>query len=172
MMTEEKESQGFLETEKVYPNPGAKLITRIAILLGSIIGIVLGALLRLYAVQICEWGWDVALIATVNNFRNLGLGMIIAFSAILVVSIIVFFAGYSLEEIVLSQEGITFKRKRNSIVIQKVTDVKEASSGRILKLTGLSPEGKTLKKRISWADVGKKRWQEFKQDVRKIQSGD
>ncbi|MBA7630806.1 hypothetical protein ES703_38331 [subsurface metagenome] len=171
-MTEERESQGFLEAEKVYPNPGAKLITRIAILMGSIIGIVLGALLRLYAVQICEWLWDVALIDTVNNFRNLGLGMIIAFSVILVVSIIVVFAGYSLKEIVLSQEGITFKRKRNSIVIQKVTDVKEAGRGRILKLTGLSSEGKTLKKRVSWADVDKKRWQEFKQDIQKIQSDD
>ena len=171
-MTEERESQGFLEAEKVYPNPGAKLMTRIAILMGSIIGIVLGVLLRLYAIQICEWLWDVALIDTVNNFRYLGLGMIIAFSAIVVVFIIVFFAGYSLKEIVLSQEGITFKRKHNSIVIQKVTDVKEASRGRILKLTGLSPEGKTLKKRVSWADVGKKRWQEFKQDMQKIQSGD
>jgi len=158
--------------EKVYPNPGTKLITRIAILLGGIIGIVLGTLLRLYSVQICEWLWDVALIDTVNNFRNLGLGMIIAFSAILVVSIIVVFAGYSLEEIVLSQEGITFKRKRNSIVIQRITDMREVRGGRILKLTGLSPEGKTLKKRVSWADVGKKRWQEFKQDMQEIQSGD
>jgi len=171
-MTEEKERKDFQGEEKIYANPGTKLMTRIAILLVGIIGIVLGALLRLYAVQFCEWGWGVALTATVNNFRNLGLGMIIAFSAILVVSIIVFFAGYSLKEIVLNQEGITFKRKRNSIVIQKVTDVKEASRGRILKLTGLSPEGKTLKKKVSWADVGKKRWQEFKQDMQKIQSGD
>jgi len=171
MMTEEKESQDFQGEEKVYPNPGARPITRIAILLGGIIGVVLGALLRLYAVQICEWGWDVALRSIVNSFRYLGLGMIIVFSAILVVSIIVVFAGYSLEEIVLSQEGITFKRKRNSIVIQRITDMREVRGGRILKLTCLTPEGKTIKKKVSLADVGKKRWQEFKQDVSKIQSG-
>ena len=170
-MTEEKESQKFSGEEKVYPHPGVKLTTRIAILLGCIIGIVLGVLLRMYAVQFCEWLYDIALTSSVNNFRNLGLGMVIAFSAILVLSTIVVFAGYSLEEIVLSQEGITFKRKRNSIVIQKVTDVKETSRGRILKLTGLSPEGKTLKKRVKWADVGRKRWGEFKKDLERIKSG-
>lgn len=171
-MAEEKGSQDFQGEEKVYPNPGTKLLTRIVILLGSIIGIFIGVLFRLYAVQICEWLWDVALIDTVNNWRNLGLGMIIAFSGLLLSFPIVIFAGYSLKEIVLSQEGLTFKRKRNSIVIQKITNVKEASRGRILSLTGLSPEGKTLKKSVSQVDVGKKRWQEFKQDIQKIQSGD
>ena len=172
MMTEEKESQDFQGEEKVYPHPGVKLTTRIAILLGCIIGIVLGVLLRMYAVQFCEWLYDIALTGSVNNFRNLGLGMVIAFSACFVGYLIEIFMGYSTKEIALSQEGIVFRRqKRNSIVIQSITNVKEGSRGRVLKLTGLTPEGKTIKKKVSLADVGKKRWQEFKQDVSKIQSG-
>jgi len=171
-MTEEKESQVLLESEKVYPNPGVKPLTHIGISLGSIIGIVLGVLLRMYAVQFCEWLYDIALTSSVNNFRNLGLGMIIAFSAILVVYLISIFTGYSVKEIVLSKEGVVFRRKRNPIIIQRITGAKEASGGRVLKLTGITPEGKSVKKRVSWSDVGRKRWQEFKQDLQKIKSSE
>ena len=171
-MAEEKESQDFQGEEKVYPNPGVKPLTHIGISLGSIIGIVLGVLLRMYAVQFCEWLYDIALTSSVNNFRNLGLGMIIAFSVILVVYIISIFTGYSVKEIVLSKEGVVFRRKRNPIIIQRITGVKEASGGRVLKLTDITPEGKSVKKRVSWSNVGRKRWQEFKQDLQKIQSGD
>ena len=173
MTAEQEETQEALaEEEKVYPNPGVKPWTHIMIFLGSAIGVALGVLLRMYAVQFCEWLYDVALIVTVNNFRNLGLGMTIAFSVIPVVHLIVILAGYSVKEIALTKEGVVFRRKRNSIVIQRITGVKEASGGRVLKLTGLTPEGKTVKKRVSWADVDRKRWQEFKQDMQKIQSGD
>lgn len=99
-------------------------------------------LLRMYAVQFCEWLYDIALTSSVNNFRNLSLGIVIAFSAIFVVYLIVIFTGYSIKEIALSQEGVVFRRKRNSIVIQSIDDVKEASGGRVLKLTGLTPERK------------------------------
>ena len=173
MTTEEKESQEPWAGEKVYPHPGVKLTTHIAILLGCIIGIVLGVLLRMYAVQFCEWLYDIALTSSVNNFRNLGLGMVIAFSACFVGYLIEIFMGYSTKEIALSQEGIVLRRqKRNSIVIQSITNVKEGSRGRVLKLTGLTPEGKTIKRRLLRAEVGRKRWQEFKQDLQKIQSGD
>ena len=171
-MTEEKESQEFSGEEKVYPNPGVKPLTHIGISLGSIIGIVLGVLLRMYAVQFCEWLYDIALTSSVNNFRNLGLGMIIAFSAILVVYLISIFTGYSVKEIVLSKEGVVFRRKRNPIIIQRITGAKESSGGRVLKLTGITPEGKSVKKRVSWSDVGRKRWQEFKQDLQKIKSSE
>ncbi len=110
MMTEEKESQEFSGEEKVYPHPGVKLTTRIAILLGCIIGIVPGVLLRMYAVQFCEWLYDIALTSSVNNFRNLGLGMVIAFSACFVGYLIEIFMGYSTKEIALSQEGVVLAR--------------------------------------------------------------
>jgi len=172
MTTKEKESRDFLEAEKVYPNPGVKPMTHILYVLACVIFIVLGVLLRMYTVEFCEWLWDVALITTVNNFKNLGLGMIIVFSAILVAYLIVALSGYSIDEIALTKEGIVLRRKRSPIVIQKITDIKEASRGRVLRLTGLNPEGKTIKKRISWSHVGRKKWGEFKEDVAKIQSGD
>ena len=172
MTTEEREHQEFSGEEKVYPNPGVKLTTHIAILLGCIIFIVLGVLLRMYAVQFCEWLYDIALARSVNNFRNLGLGMVIVFSVILVVYLIWNISGYSIREIVLSKEGVIFRRKRNPIVIQRITNVKETRGGKILKLTGLTSEGKTVNKRVTWSDVGRKRWDEFKKDLEKIKSSD
>ena len=172
MITEEKESQNFQGGEKVYPNPGTKPSTHILITLASIIGIALGVLLRMYAVELCEWLFDVALISTVNNFRNLGLGMIIAFSVIFAVYLIAIIIGYSVKEIVLSEEGIIFKRKSNPIVIQRVTDMREVRGGRVVKLTGLTAEGKTVKKRVAWSDVGRERWDEFKKDLEKVKSSD
>lgn len=171
MTTEEKEGQEFSGEDKVYVNPGMKPTTHVGISLGSIIGIVLGVLLRIYAIQFCEWLYDVALANSVNNFRNLDLGMIITFSAVLVVYLIVIFTGYSVKETVLGDEGVVFRRKLNPIVIQRLTEVKEISGGRVLRLTGLTPEGKTVKKRVSWADVGRNRWGEFKKDLEKIKSG-
>lgn len=50
-------------------------------------------------------------------------------------------------EIVLSKEGVVFRRKRNPIVIQRIPNIEEVSGGRVLKLTGLTSEGKTVKRR-------------------------
>jgi len=170
-MTEEKESQEFLGEEKVYPNPGVKLTTRIAILVGCVIAIILLVLLRIYAVQIAEALYDVALRSTVDSFRLFGLAFAIIFSAILVVYLIWNISGYSIREIVLSKEGVIFRRKRNPILIQEITNIKEKRSGRILKLTGLTSEGKTVNKRVTWSDVGRKKWGEFKKDLERIKSG-
>ena len=52
-----------------------------------------------------------------------------------------------------------------------LTEVKEISDGRVLRLIGLAPEEKTVTKRISRADVGRNRWGEFKKDLEKIKSG-
>jgi len=77
--------------------------------------------------------------------------------------------GFLVNEIVLSKEGVIFRRKRRPIAIKKITGIKETSRGRVLTLTGLTSEGRTIKRRVSWADVGKKRWEEFKNDLQTIQ---
>ncbi len=171
-MTAERESQGLPETGKVYPNPGVKPLAFITLLLVGGAGIGLGVLLRIYAVEIVLVLWDVALRSVVNTFRAAGLGIALISAISIVVYFILFWGGFLVEEITLTKTRVVFKRKRNSIVIEKVTDLKEASSGRILRLTGLSPEGKTLRKRVSRADVGQRRWQQFKEGLRRIQSGD
>ena len=80
--------------------------------------------------------------------------------------------GFSVKEIALSKEGVVLRRGRKPIVIQKITSMKEMGSGTTVKLTGLTPEGKTITKRLNWSHVGRKTWEEFKQDLQKIQSSD
>jgi len=64
------------------------------------------------------------------------------------------------------------RRGRKPIVIQRITELKETRGGRIVKLTGLTPEGNTVTRRLNWSDVGRKRWEEFKEDLQKIKAGD
>jgi len=65
-----------------------------------------------------------------------------------------------------------FRRRHNPIVIQRITELKETRGGKTLKLTGLTPEGNTVTRRLSWSEVGKQRWEEFKKDLQKIKAGD
>ena len=57
------------------------------------------------------------------------------------------------------------------VIISYANRSKKISGGRVLRLTGLTPEEKIVKKRISWVDVGRNRWGEFKKDLEKIKSG-
>lgn len=172
MVGEERESQQFQAVEKVYPTVGGKLIIHILIVVGCIILAIAGLLLRIYAVQIAVALWDVALRSTVNNFRNLGLGVAIFFPGYLVVYLIWLIVGYPVKEIAFSKEGMVFRRRHNPIIIQRITELKETRGGRIVKLTGLTPEGNTVTRRLSWSEVGKKRWEEFKKDLQKIKASD
>ena len=83
MAAEESERQEPWVGEKVYPNPEEKLTTHIPTLAGCIIVVIAGVLLRIYAVQIAEWLFDIALRDTVNIIRNLGLGIAIFLGAII-----------------------------------------------------------------------------------------
>jgi hypothetical protein len=171
-MTEEKENQDFQGEEKIYPNPGVKPLTYIMVFLANGVGIGLGVLIRIYAVEIAVAIWDVALKNVVNTFRACGLGIAIIFTLSLVAYFILSLGGFLVEEIAFTKAGVVFKRRRNSIVMQRIANVKEGKRGRVLKLTGLTPEGKSVNRKVSQPDVGKKRWQEFKQDIQKIQSSD
>ena len=171
-MTEEKENQEFSTAEKVYPNPGEKLTTHIPILAGCIIIAIAGVLLRIYAIQIAIALYDVALGDIVNIIRNLGLGIAIFSGAILAFYLIRTLGGYPIKEIAISKGGVVLRRGRKPIIIQKITSMEEMRSGRILRLTGLTPEGKPVNRRLMWSDVGKKRWDEFKEDLKKIKTSD
>lgn len=78
-------------------------------------------------------------------------------------------------EIVLSKEGVCFKRRFRPITIRKVTDLKVREfRGKEINITakGLTPEGREARKRIVRKGGGdvEKRWEEFKGDLRKIKS--
>ena len=172
MVGEERGSQQFQTGEKVYPSLGGKLSIHILIVVGCLILAIAGLLLRVYAVQIAVALWDVALRSTVNNFRYFGLGVAIFFPGYLVVYLIWLIMGYPVKEIAFSKEGMLFRRRHNPIVIQRITELKETRGGKTLKLTGLTPEGNTVTRRLSWSEVGKQRWEEFKKDLQKIKAGD
>lgn len=172
MAEEERQSQGVWAGEKVYPNPGEKLTTHIPILAGCIIIAIAGVPLRIYAIQIAIALYDVALRDIVNIIRNLGLGIAIFSGAILAFYLIWTLGGFPVKEIAFSKEGVVLRRGRKPIIIQKITNMEEMRSGRILRLTGLTPEGKPVNRQLMWSDVGKKRWDEFKEDLKKIKTSD
>jgi len=78
-------------------------------------------------------------------------------------------------EIVISEEGVTFKRGSRPITIQRITDLrirKFRGRDNSLTITGLTPDGREVSKtlaRLGGEDVGK-RWEEFKEDLRKLES--
>jgi len=76
--------------------------------------------------------------------------------------------GLNIREIVIGKEGVIFNRRFRPIVMQKITDVEEKRN--VLRLTGTTPEGKTVRKPIGRGDIGKKKWDEFKEDIQKIKS--
>lgn len=136
------------------------------------VGISLGVLMMIYAVEIALAMWGVALKSVVNIIRAGGLVIAIISAIPIGVYFILFFGGFLVEEIAFTKAGVIFKRRRNSIVMQRIANVKEGSRGRGLTLTSLTPEGKSVNRSVSQGDVGKKRWQEFKKDLEKIQSTD
>jgi len=166
MTEEERENQDLRQGEKTYPNPGRKTTTVILILLLNIIGIVIGVLIRIFAVDIVGAIWDVALKSVVNTWQNAGLAISAIFSVSLILGIVLVIFG-SLVEIVFTEEGIIFKRARKTIIIKSITSMKEASRGKVLKLIGLTSEGKTVNQKVSLVDIGKNRWEEFKKDMEK-----
>jgi hypothetical protein len=73
-------------------------------------------------------------------------------------------------EIVFTGEGIFFKSRLRPVTIQKITDlkvVKFLKKERSLKIVGLTPDGKEVRRTIRKAGNVGKRWEEFKKDLQK-----
>ena len=85
-----------------------------------------------------------------------------------IVSLLDIFLGFTTRKVILSEEGVIFKRRFRPIIIQKITDLKVVEKS--LKIVGLTPEGKEVRRIIRrMGDVGK-RWEEFKKDLQKFES--
>lgn len=77
---------------------------------------------------------------------------------------------FYIEKIVFDKEGMTFQRKFRPITIREITGLEIIKRGGTegLKITGLTPDGKKIRKNI-WREGGVgKRWEEFKKDLQKI----
>ena len=152
--------------EKVYPYQERKLFAFIST------GIVLLFLFLLFFVMREAMGpapWYITLVTDIFTIILPVLAIIsFVYPAIL-------YSRFVIREIVISKGGISFKRGARPITIQKVTDLdvrkfrgKEVN----LKITGLTPDGRKIHKRIVRKGGGdvEKRWDEFKGDLQKIKS--
>ena len=82
-------------------------------------------------------------------------------------------------EIVISKEGVFFKRRLRPITIRKITNLEvikfrgkkvKVMGEEGLKITGLTSAGKKIHKTIGKTGDVSKRWEEFKKDLQKIKS--
>jgi hypothetical protein len=78
--------------------------------------------------------------------------------------------GRMMREIALADAGIVLRRRglgpwAKPITMQRISEMKEVSRGRALKLVGVTPEGRKVTKQLSKLAIGGKRWEEFKNDL-------
>lgn len=77
---------------------------------------------------------------------------------------------FYIEKIVFDEGGMTFQRKFRPITIREITGLEIIKRGGAegLKITGLTPDDRKIRKNI-WRGGGVgKRWEEFKDDLQKI----
>jgi hypothetical protein len=78
--------------------------------------------------------------------------------------------GRFMREIALTDAGIVLRRWGlgpwgRPVVIRTISEMKEVSRGRLLKLNGVTPEGRRITRQLTKQDIGGKRWEEFKSDL-------
>lgn len=122
-------------------------------------------LLYIYAVEFCIACWDMAIRETVDGIRT---GSIIMMVMTLISAISVgvfFFGGYNVHTIVVSDQGVELQRKKGSLLITRIENIVEKNPN-VLRLEGITANGKHIKKMFAGAEIGKDHWPDFKNDVR------
>ena len=185
MPTEKADSQGLEKQEKVYPT---RFQSPIFAALGSMLIIlaIIGAVVaNIYAYELAELmrgkpeappgsllhAWEVEDIEDLANvYRILSLAFIAFCSVILLLMAILASLGRFVREIALTDAGIVLRRWGlgpwgRPVVIRTISEMKEVSRGRLLKLNGVTPEGRRITRQLTKQDIGGKRWEEFKNDL-------
>ena len=185
MPREEAGTQGLEKQEKVY---SMRFQSPIFVALAGmllILAIIGSVLWNVYAYEIAELmrgepeappgsllhAWEVGNIEDFANvIRTASLAFIALCSAILLLMAILASLGRYMREIALTDAGIVLRRWGlgpwgRPVVIRTISEMKEVSRGRLLKLDGVTPEGRRITRRLTEKDTGKKRWEEFKNDL-------
>jgi len=182
---EKADSQGLEKQEKVYPmrfqSPiGVALASMVLIL--AIIGTVVA---NMYAYELAELmrgkpeappgsllhAWEVEDIEDLaDGFRIGSLVLIALWSVTLLAVAILTSTGRLIREVALSDAGVVLSRLGlgpwgRPIVIRTISEMKEVSRGRVLKLDGVTPEGRRVTRQLTKQEIGGKRWEEFKNDL-------
>jgi len=182
---EKADSQGLEKQEKVYPmrfqSPIFAVVASMLIIL-AIIGVVVA---NIYAYELAELIrgkpeappgslFHAAEVEDIEDladgFRIGSLVLIALWSVILLLMVILASAGRYMREIALTDAGIVLRRWGlgpwgRPVVIRTISEMKEVSRGRLLKLDGVTPEGRRVTRQLTKQDIGGKRWEEFKNDL-------
>jgi len=182
---EEGGSQGLEKQEKVYP---MRFQSPIFVALAGmllILAIIGSVLWNVYAYEVAELmrgepeappgsllhAWEVEDIEDLANvFRIASLGLVAIWSVTLLLVAILTSTGRLIREVALSDAGVVLSRLGlgpwgRPIVIRTISEMKEVSRGRVLKLDGVTPEGRRVTRQLTKQEIGGKRWEEFKNDL-------
>jgi hypothetical protein len=182
---EEGGSQGLEKQDKVYPMRfQSPIFVALAIML-LILGIIGAVVANIYAYDLAELmrgkpeappgsllhAWEVEDIEDLADlFRTASLAFIALWSVILLLMAILTSTGRMIREIALSDAGVELSRLGlgpwgRPIVIHRISEMKEVRRGRVLKLAGVTPEGRRVTRQLTKQEIGGKRWEEFKNDL-------
>lgn len=185
MAREEADSQGLEKQEKVYPMRFQSPIFA-ALVSMLIILVIIGALVaNMYAYELAElwrgkpeappgslWhAWEVEDIEDqANVIRISSLALSAVCSVLVLLMAILASAGRFMREIALTDAGIVLRRWGlgpwgRPVVIRTISEMKEVSRVGLLKLVGVTPEGRRVTRQLNRQDIGGKRWEEFKNDL-------
>gem|GEM_PF-2608950 len=185
MAREEADSQGLEKQEKVYPMRFQSPISAALASMGIILFIIGALVANMYAYELAElmrgkpeappgslWhAWEVEDIEDqANVIRICSLAFSAVCSVILLLMAILASLGRFVREIALTDAGIVLRRWGlgpwgRPVVIRTISEMKEGSRGRLLKLDGVTPEGRRITRELTEKDTGKERWEEFKNDL-------
>ncbi len=134
---------------------------------------------------VCKWLSPFGLVAQLILFPfEIAVGVLLRIPVVLVAVVACLIVAYilsivdmsiglwSTREIILSDTGITFKRRR-PVSIEKITNLSPIGRAsakkpeRGLKIDGLTPEGKKISMKVIRQFALRKRWQEFKEDLQR-----
>jgi hypothetical protein len=179
------DSQGLEKQEKVYPlrsqSPSFVALATMLLIL-FIIGAVLW---NAYAYEFAELmrgkpeappgslfhAAEVQDIEDLADLFRIGSLVLMALWSLALLSVAIFTStGRVIRKVALSDAGVALERWGlgpwgRPIVIRTISEMKEVSRGRALKLAGVTPEGQKVTKQLSKLDIGGKRWEEFKNDL-------
>lgn len=185
MAREKADSQGLEKQEKVYPMRFQSPIFAALVSMGIILFIIGALVANMYAYELAElwrgkpeappgslWhAWEVEDIEDqANVIRICSLAFSAVCSVILLLVAILASLGRFVREIALTDAGIVLRRWGlgpwgRPVVIRTISEMKEGSRGRLLKLDGVTPEGRRITRELTEKDTGRKRWEEFKNDL-------
>ena len=182
MPREEADSQGLEKQVKVYPMRFQSPIFVVLAGMLLILAIIGAVVANMYAYELAELMrgkpeappgslFHAAEVQDIEDLadllRILSLALIALWSVTLLAVAILASTGRLIREVALSDAGVVLSRLGlgpwgRPIVIRTISEMKEVSRGRALKLDGVTPEGRRVTRQLTKQEIGGKRWEEFK----------